>query len=132
MLQVSIYFPEQEHPRNGVVRAVVKDTNQANNGSIAKQMVYLDSDNSVADNLNPPILNGPNPITDGRWHMVTVTTQPDLSTGFVMFLDGVEVAGMTQGNYSGRQSNTVLVKVVVSRTRCMPLACLWAALLVKA
>ncbi|KAL3149191.1 hypothetical protein ABBQ32_002019 [Trebouxia sp. C0010 RCD-2024] len=99
--QVAIYFPEQEHPRNGVVRAVVKDTNQANNGSIAEQMVYLDSDNRVADNLNAPMLDGHNPMTDGRWHMVTVTTQPDLRTGFVMFLDGVEVGGMTQGNYSG-------------------------------
>lgn len=123
MLQVAIYFPEQEHPRNGVVRAVVKDTNQANNGSIAEQMVYLDSDNRVADNLNAPMLDGHNPMTDGRWHMVTVTTQPDLRTGFVMFLDGVEVGGMTQGNYSGRQSHTTFSRLMVCRTSCIQLAC---------
>ena len=119
MLQVSIYFPEQQHPRYGVVRAVVKDTNTANNGSIANQMVYLDSDNRLADNLNAARLNRPNPMSDGRWHMVTVTTQPDWGKGFVMFLDGLEVAGMTQGNYSGRQRSNTLLRIVFSQNSCL-------------
>ena len=119
MLQVSIYFPEQQHPRYGVVRAVVKDTNTANNGSIAQQMVYLDSDNRVADNLNAARLNRPNPMSDGRWHMVTVTTQPGSGKGFVMFLDGLEVAGMTQGNYSGRQCTVTLLRVMFSQNSCL-------------
>lgn len=106
---MSVYFPEQQHPRHGVVRAVVKDTSQVNNGSIANQMVYLDSDNKVADNLDAPMLKRANPMSDGRWHMVTVTTQPDSRTGFLMFLDGVEVGSMSQGNYSGAQSSTIML-----------------------
>lgn len=101
-MQVSIYFPEQQHPRYGVVRAVVKDTStESNSSSTAGQMVYLDSDDLVADNVNTPILPGANPMADGKWHMVTVTTQPDMSTGFLLFLDGVEVGDMLQGSYTG-------------------------------
>ena len=68
-------------------------------------MVYLDSDDLVANNVNTPILDGANPMADGKWHMVTVTTQPDMSTGFLLFLDGIEVGNMLQGSYTGEQTH---------------------------
>ena len=117
-LQVSIFFPEQQHPRFGVVRAVVKDTSNDSNSSTAGQMVYLDSDDLVADNVDTPILNGPNPMADGQWHMVTVTTQPDSSTGFLMFLDGVEVGNMVAGNYTGEHQCHSCIAEPVRRSCC--------------
>lgn len=115
MLQVSIYFPEQQHPRFGILRAVVKDTTDENNSSTRGQMVYLDSDGKVANNIATPSLNRPNPLTDGKWHMVTITTQPDLSTGFLLFLDGVAVGVMRHGTYTGDAAS---IQVAAGRNFC--------------
>lgn len=107
MLQMSIYFPEQQHQRYGVLRAVVKDTNNENNSSTRGEMVFLDSDGRVANNIATPQLTGGNPMSDGKWHMVTVTTQPDLSTGFLLYLDGDAVGEMRRGTYAGKEANTM-------------------------
>lgn len=101
LLQVALYFPEQQHPRFGVMRAAVKDTTDEANSTTKGQMVYLDSDDLVANNVNAPTLKGANPMADGKWHMVTVTTQPDMSTGSLLFLDGVEVGDLRSGSYTG-------------------------------
>lgn len=107
MLQMSIYFPEQQHQRYGVLRAVVKDTTNENNSSTRGEMVYLDSDGRVANNIASPLLTAGNPMTDGKWHMVTVTTQPDFSTGFLLYLDGVAVGEMRSGTYTGKEAHTM-------------------------
>ena len=101
LLQVAILFPEEEHPRYGVVRAMVKDTSNEYNTSTAGQEVFLDSDGLVADNVAQPRPGVTGSVGDGQWHMVTLTTHSDLSTGFLMYLDGIKVGDMLQGNYTG-------------------------------
>lgn len=104
---MNIYFPEQQHNRYGVLRAVVKDTTNENNSSTRGEAVFLDSDHRVANNYATPELNGGNPMTDGKWHMATVTTQPDLSTGFLLYLDGVVAGEMKSGLYTGKAAVTM-------------------------
>ena len=112
MLQVSIYFPEQKHSRYGVLRAVVKDTTNENNSTTRGQMVFLDSDGRVANNIATRLNRG-NPMTDGKWHMVTVTTQPDRSTGFLLYLDGFAVGEMGRGTYTGKEARFIQSQQVV-------------------
>ena len=107
VVQMNIYFPEQQHNRYGVLRAVVKDTTNEKNSSTRGEEVFLDSDHKVANNYATPKLNGGNPMTDGKWHMVTVTTQPDLSTGFLLYLDGVVAGEMKSGLYTGKEAVTM-------------------------
>ena len=113
MLQMAIYFPEQQHSRYGVLRAVVKDTTNENNSSTRGEMVFLDSDDRVADNSADPQLSQGNPMTDGKWHMVTVTTQPDLSTGFLLYFDGDAVGEMKRGRYTGKEANITQLQQVI-------------------
>ena len=40
-------------------------------------------------------------MADGKWHMVTITTHTDKTTGFMLYLDGSPVGDMLQGNYTG-------------------------------
>ena len=79
------------------MRAVVKDTSAAANSSTAGQQVFLDSDSHVSDNVLPAVTT--NTLSDGRWHMVTVTTHADMTKGFKLYLDGAEVGDMMQGSY---------------------------------
>lgn len=82
-------------------------------------MVYLDSDGKVANNIATPDLNRPNPLTDGRWHMVTITTQPDLSTGFLLFLDGIVVGTMRRGTYTGDADDNQVAVVLYPSVYCL-------------
>jgi len=100
-MQISIYVPEQQHPRYGVVRAVIKDTSNEDNNTSVRQQIYLDSDGLVSDNVNPSVSSNPNPMADGNWHMVTISTHADMTTGFDLYLDGAPVGDMLQGNYTG-------------------------------
>ncbi|DBB09175.1 TPA: hypothetical protein ACH3X3_007775 [Trebouxia sp. C0006] len=99
--KISIYVPEEQHPRYGVVRAVIKDTNDEDNSTSGAQQIYLDSDGLVSDNVNPSVSSNPNPMADGNWHMVTISTHADMTTGFDLYLDGAPVGDMLQGNYTG-------------------------------
>lgn len=99
--QISIYVPEQQHPRYGVVRAVIKDTTNEDNNTSGGQQIYLDSDGLVSDNVNPSVSSKPNPMADGNWHMVTISTHADMTTGFDLYLDGAPVGDTVQGNYTG-------------------------------
>ena len=101
LLQVAIYFPEQQQPRYGVVRAVIDDTPNEDSNVTAAQQVFLDSDSLVSDNVAPVTSSQPNRMADGNWHMVTVNTHADLTKGFMMYLDGLEVGNMLQGNETG-------------------------------
>ena len=100
-MQISIYVPEEQHPRYGVVRAVIKDTNDEDNSTSGAQQIYLDSDGLVSDNVNLSVSSNPNPMADGNWHVVTISTHADMTTGFDLYLDGAPVGDMLQGNYTG-------------------------------
>lgn len=100
-MQISIYVPEEQHPRYGVVRAVIKDTSNEDNSTSAGQQIYLDSDGLVSDNVHPSVSSNPNPVADGNWHMVTISTHADMTTGFDLYLDGAPVGDMLQANYTG-------------------------------
>lgn len=100
-VQIAIYVPEEQHPRYGVVRAVIKDTSHQDNSTSGAQQIYLDSDGLVSDNVNPSVSSASNPMADGNWHMVTISTHADMTTGFDLYLDGASVGDMLQGNYTG-------------------------------
>ena len=75
--------------RTGLVRSIVKDSNDQN------QTSTLDSDGKYNNNdpwgANAVYKN----VSDGAWHMVTVTTRTDVQHGFLLYIDG-QAAGMTQ------------------------------------
>lgn len=87
MPQVEIFFPEQLHPAFGVVRSAVADSSYN-----SPAFTFLDSDGYFTDNVGrtfrDPRADPRRPlaeqtyITDGLWHMATVTTQPNGTTGF--------------------------------------------------
>lgn len=71
--QVHVYLPSSGHPAHGTVRVIVKDASDDYEG--AESRVWLDSDGQIGSNQ---LRNTPrNNFTDGEWHMVTVTSQPD-------------------------------------------------------
>ena len=61
--QIHIYLPENEHPANGLVRTVVKDSTDLDTTA------FMDSDGHYNDNTVRKNING-NPANDGAWHMV--------------------------------------------------------------
>jgi hypothetical protein len=72
-VQVHIYLPEQDHPAHDTVRVIIKDSDDEYNGNPSR--VWVDSDAFVGSN---DLRNTPrNNFTDGQWHMVTVTSQPN-------------------------------------------------------
>ena len=85
--QVEIFFPERGHPAFGVLRASLADSNDT-----SPVFTYLDSDDMVNDNNRRPFVdhraNAQSPamdrtlLTDGLWHMATVTTQPNGTKGY--------------------------------------------------
>ena len=87
VMQVQVYFPQNEHPAFGIVRTYVTDASDN-----TTTMVYLDSDGRVNDNMpratvNPSNASSPpnsdqNIVSDGQWHQITVTSQPNASRGF--------------------------------------------------
>ena len=84
--EVQIYLPEVAHPAHGVVRTIVKDSNDVYEGPLSQ--TYLDSDGGFMNNM-PRNVPGHVDLTDGKWHMITLTTRPDGSPGFSVYVDGV-------------------------------------------
>lgn len=87
---VQVMVPESSNPDAGVVRVIVKDSNDVqgaqDNATGDPKAFWLDSDGthdeyakaqSGGANQAPP---GP-AVLDGQWHMVTVTTQPSGDKG---------------------------------------------------
>lgn len=75
----------EDNPLRGLVRTVVKDSTDG------PARLYLDSDGAVADNSRLAPLPGAANITDGRWHMVTLTTRPPSGpggAGYELWVDG--------------------------------------------
>ena len=69
------------------MRAIVEDSNDPSGVSYT-----LDSDGT--HNLNAPKAADANfkNVSDGTWHMVTITTHTDRARGFVLYIDG-QMAG---------------------------------------
>ncbi|KAJ9525255.1 hypothetical protein QJQ45_020782 [Haematococcus lacustris] len=80
--QVHLYIPGPGTDLYGIVRAVVKDGNDGD------RPLYLDSDGSVADNTRARPGRVPANVTDGGWHMISLTTRPDGSRGYQLYVDG--------------------------------------------
>jgi hypothetical protein len=72
-LQVHLYTPAPGRPLQGVVRVILRDS-QAN---LATD-VFLDSDGYVSENTRAEPARGYVDVNDGGWHMVTLTTQPQV------------------------------------------------------
>eukprot|EP00216_Chloropicon_sp_CCMP2111_P006625 CAMPEP_0198234118 /NCGR_PEP_ID=MMETSP1446-20131203/211_1 /TAXON_ID=1461542 ORGANISM="Unidentified sp, Strain CCMP2111" /NCGR_SAMPLE_ID=MMETSP1446 /ASSEMBLY_ACC=CAM_ASM_001112 /LENGTH=1741 /DNA_ID=CAMNT_0043914847 /DNA_START=161 /DNA_END=5386 /DNA_ORIENTATION=- len=84
--EVQIYIPEISHPAHGVVRAIVKDSNDLYRGKWSE--TFLDSDGGYMNNAARNI-PGHVDMDDGKWHMVTITTNTDGSKGYSIYVDGV-------------------------------------------
>eukprot|EP00212_Chloropicon_laureae_P003902 CAMPEP_0197488208 /NCGR_PEP_ID=MMETSP1311-20131121/3186_1 /TAXON_ID=464262 /ORGANISM="Genus nov. species nov., Strain RCC856" /LENGTH=1764 /DNA_ID=CAMNT_0043032175 /DNA_START=186 /DNA_END=5480 /DNA_ORIENTATION=+ len=84
--EVQIFLPEIAHPAHGVVRTIVKDSNDLYDGEMSH--TYLDSDGGFMNNM-PRNVPGHVPLDDGKWHMVTVTTRDDGKRGFAVYVDGI-------------------------------------------
>ena len=87
---VHVLLPRGGHGASGLVRAVVKDSDDVPGRS------FLDSDGRVNDDadraaLSPPPTSSAQPRTkadDGGWHHVVVSTRPEGGDGFLLYVDG--------------------------------------------
>lgn len=88
---------QADHNRSGIMRTVVKDSNDVTASST------LDSDGQYNDDSpwpsNAAFLN----VSNGGWHMATVTTRND-SKGFVVYMDG-QLAGKVALNKDCTESD---------------------------
>ncbi|CAK0785312.1 hypothetical protein CVIRNUC_008519 [Coccomyxa viridis] len=119
--QVEMYFPESGHPAFGIFRAIVKDSTDVNHG--AASVVWVDSDGKIA--YNGPRMSGlsdpkssssggtptsASALLDRQWHMLTVSTQPDHTKGYRLFLDGQLVGQISNTSmYNGQDGTPLLV-----------------------
>ena len=87
-MQIRLYFPEIFHPAYGVLRALVKDSNDT-----ANTASHVDSDGQVG-HINAAVDSQPYNrqfLADGLWHMATLSTLTNSSSGlrgYAMLLDG--------------------------------------------
>ena len=87
IVQVQLLFPEQSRAAFGVVRAVVADSDDRSNIP-----TFLDSDGRYTDDsrrsgvgprADPKASpDGGSVLTDGMWHMATITTLPTDTNGY--------------------------------------------------
>lgn len=75
--------------RSGLVRAVVKDSNDANETST------LDSDGNYNTDSGWTSNSVFNNVSNGAWHMVTVTTRTDVPYGYLLYIDGKQAGVLT-------------------------------------
>lgn len=79
---LQLMLPQSGNNRSGILRSVVKDFNDANANST------LDSDG----NYNDDGALGPNAaftnVSNGGWHMATLTTRTDVQHGYLLYIDG--------------------------------------------
>eukprot|EP00884_Botryococcus_braunii_P015271 jgi/Botrbrau1/2427/Bobra.0395s0049.1 len=100
--QVQLYFPEPGHIAFGVLRGVVKDATDAYVGDAS--VTFLDSDGQVSNSEGGrPVKQTPN-VTDGEWHMLTLTTPSGGGKGYQMYIDGGLVAEMSPGSNNLQRS----------------------------
>lgn len=87
LLHQSCVLLQSGNNRSGILRSVVKDYNDANANST------LDSDGNYNDDsalsANAAFTN----VSNGAWHMVTLTTRTDVQHGYLLYIDG-QAAGV--------------------------------------
>ncbi|KAF5839091.1 hypothetical protein DUNSADRAFT_1636 [Dunaliella salina] len=96
--QVNMYLPAPGRPLFGIARAAVKDSNDD------EDSMFIDSDGAVNNNVRRAPYPATN-VTDGAWHMLTVTTFPETTRGFQLYVDG-ELAGQVPSAFNGEDSET--------------------------
>ena len=101
-VQIRLYFYDMRHTGGayGIIRALVKDSSDTSN-----RASYLDSDGRVGaiyynngDSTDQPKLWERRHLADGLWHMITLTTLTNSTSGlegYNMYLDGRFIAGQT-------------------------------------
>ncbi|GMH38691.1 hypothetical protein BSKO_06575 [Bryopsis sp. KO-2023] len=87
--QIQLYLPRDPLPAHGVLRAVVKDSNDLDVGEASES--FLDSDGQVGNNSDRDFGDDHVDFYDGKWHMVTLTSIEDKPKGFKMYVDGAMV-----------------------------------------
>ncbi|GAB4817823.1 hypothetical protein N2152v2_004869 [Parachlorella kessleri] len=103
--QVHVYLPERAHVDYGILRTIVRDMNDTDNGP--QSQVFIDSDGAIS--YDGPRQN-PSPLMDGQWHMVTLSSQPTGGRGFRLYIDGQLVNQMKEGvSYSDANGQPLLV-----------------------
>ncbi|KAI3433615.1 hypothetical protein D9Q98_003424 [Chlorella vulgaris] len=90
--KVQIYVPDRKHPAHGLIRTIVADSNDT--GSVGAAPIYLDSDGSLNSEASNRTLEHSD-VNDGGWHMVTVSTFPNGTRGYSVFVDGQQVASLS-------------------------------------
>ena len=80
LLQLHVMLPEAMADSAGSIRTIVKDDSDADVQS------FLDSDGYVVESIR--YTQPADKANDGSWHMFTVTSTPDGTKGFQVFLDG--------------------------------------------
>ncbi|KAL4548009.1 hypothetical protein Ndes2526B_g07220 [Nannochloris sp. 'desiccata'] len=97
---IHLYYPQQDHPDGGVVRAIVRD-NEDGAVTDPQFITYLDSQGCVADGACKPTTSesqaaAANVANQDSWHFITLTTQPDgTSKGLRLYVDGVFVSQLS-------------------------------------
>lgn len=94
---MQLYLPESQaaYGGAGTVRAIVVDNNDDLSSSSIPPI--LDSQGRYAGQAVPTAQGSVNVgnVSDGRWHMLTLSTQPGGGSGFAMYLDGTLVGNVS-------------------------------------
>jgi len=90
--------------RSGILRSVVKDYNDANANST------LDSDGNYNDDNALGADAAFTNVSNGAWHMVTLTTRTDVQHGYLLYIDGQEAGASHASN--------ILVLICKDRQQC--------------
>ncbi|KAL3130940.1 hypothetical protein ABBQ38_000263 [Trebouxia sp. C0009 RCD-2024] len=95
---LQLMLPQALNDRSGLVRAIVEDSNDPTLVSYT-----LDSDGT--HNVNTPATADSEfkNVSDGTWHMVTITTHTDRTRGFLLYVDG-QMAGQLPDPTSGDEN----------------------------
>ena len=109
---VHFYFPQSGHPDYGVVRVIVRDSEDYDDSifggsglyASTKTPTFIDSDGCVADGGCVNAADTSSPTTtptppraqpgDGNWHFITLSTHPGGGKGILLYHDGQLVAEM--------------------------------------
>lgn len=111
-MQVHMYMPELGLRAFGLVRVLLKDGNDYNFGR--RSDVWLDSDNAVGSRSNLPNRGDAVDIIDREWHMLTLTTHPDRSSGYSLYIDGLLKGDLRDGDIRGLTANISDLDIHVS------------------
>ena len=93
--QVHVFTPNEGRPLSGLVRALVKDSNDNS------APIFLDSDGMVNNDEARSHGSDVIDINDGKWHMITLSTSPTHGKGYRMYVDGALAAAIPNLWYEG-------------------------------